>query len=464
MVFTSTVFLFIFLPLFLVIYRLTPAHLRTVVILVGSYVFYAWWRPDFTLVFAGSTLLAIMAGRLIGKWQGSHPGRARAALYSGVAVQLAVLAWFKYADFGIASLNALLASLGASEVPLVGVVLPVGISFYVFQAICYLADIARGDARADSPWYQVAAYISLFPQLIAGPIVRFKTIAETLRAPRMDMAGMAEGSARFMLGFVKKVLVADAVAPIADGAFALVNPTAAEAWLGVLAFAVQLLFDFSGYSDMAIGLGRMLGFRFPENFNMPYLATSITDFWRRWHMSLSAWLRDYLYIPLGGNRRGASRTYVNLMLVMVLGGLWHGPTWSFVLWGAWHGGILAFERLLRLPERSTLPAPLRIALTFMAVLIGWVLFRAPYLGAAWSHLVGMVGAHGWAITNELAWQLQPRALLTLVFGLVVSFWPRLDLARFSASRPMHAGLGALFFLAVARAIADTATPFLYFRF
>ena len=464
MVFTSTVFLFIFLPLFLVVYRLTPAHLRTVVILVGSYVFYAWWRPDFALVFAGSTLMAIVAGRLIGKWQGSHPGRARAALYAGVAVQLAVLAWFKYADFGIRSLNALLASLGASEVPLIGVVLPVGISFYVFQAICYLADIARGDARPDSPWYQVAAYISLFPQLIAGPIVRFKTIAETLRAPRMDLAGMAEGSARFMLGFVKKVLVADSIAPIADGAFALANPTAAEAWLGVLAFAVQLLFDFSGYSDMAIGLGRMLGFRFPENFNMPYLATSITDFWRRWHMSLSAWLRDYLYIPLGGNRRGASRTYVNLMLVMVLGGLWHGPTWSFVLWGAWHGGLLAFERALRLPERSALAVPLKVALTFLAVLIGWVLFRAPDVASAWSHLVGMVGVHGWAITNELAWQLQPRALLTLLFGLVVSFLPRLDLARFSASRPMHLGLGVLFFLAVARAIADTATPFLYFRF
>lgn len=464
MVFTSTVFLFLFLPLFLLAYRVTPPRWRTLVILAGSYLFYAWWRPDFALVFAGSSALAIAAGQLIGRWRETDPRRARAALYAGVAAQLAVLAYFKYADFGISSLNALLASLGASPIPLVGVVLPVGISFYVFQAICYMADIARGDARADSPWYQVAAYISLFPQLIAGPIVRFKTIVETLRAPQMTTAGMAEGAARFMLGFVKKVLVADSIAPIVDGAFALAAPTAAEAWLGVIAFAVQLLFDFSGYSDMAIGLGLMLGFRFPENFNRPYLATSITDFWRRWHMSLSAWLRDYLYIPLGGNRRGTRRTYINLALVMILGGLWHGATWNFVLWGGWHGGLLAAERALGRPDRRGLPAPAATALTFLAVLLGWVLFRTPDLGAAWSHLLGMAGAHGWVVSSELAWQLTPRSLLTLALGLVICFWPAVTLPRPRAAWPWQLGLSALFLLAVARAIADTATPFLYFRF
>src|SRR5690625_4021001 len=362
--------------------------------LVGSYLFYAWWRPDFTLVFAGSTLLAITAGRLIGRWREHRPRWARAALTAGVSAQLGVLAYFKYADFGISSLNALLAGLGASPIPLIGVVLPVGISFYVFQAICYLADIARGDAPADTPWYQVAAYISLFPQLIAGPIVRFKSIAAELRAPRMSWDAFREGAGRFMLGFVKKVLVADQIAPITDAAFALSTPTAAEAWLGTLAFTVQLLFDFSGSSDMAIGLVRILGFTFPENFNYPYLATSITDFWRRWHMSLSGWLRDYLYIPLGGNRRGTRRTHLNLAMVMILGGLWHGPTWNFVLWGAWHGGLLAAERSLGRPERSGLPRPLTVISTFLAVLIGWVLFWAPDLPAAWNHYLGMAGVNG----------------------------------------------------------------------
>ena len=465
MVFTSTVFLFLFLPLFLAVYAVTPARWRTFVILVGSYLFYAWWRVDFALVFAGSSVLAIIAGRLIGAWRETRPERARIALYMGVTVQLALLTYFKYADFGISSLNAALATLGASPVPLIGVILPVGISFYVFQAVCYLADIARGDARADTPWYQVAAYISLFPQLIAGPIVRFKTIADDLRAPRMDMAGFSAGAGRFMVGFVKKVLIADSIAPLTDGAFALAAPTAAEAWLGALAFAVQLLFDFSGYSDMAIGLGRILGFKFPENFNRPYLAVSITDFWRRWHMSLSAWLRDYLYIPLGGNRRGVRRTYVNLALVMILGGLWHGPTWNFVLWGAWHGGILAAERALN-REAWRMPAVLGIALTFLAVLLGWVLFRAENLPHALSHLQGMIGWNGWRLSAELAWQLQPRALLTLATGLIMCFWPAglIPRVRPNGVWPYHLGLSALFILAVARAVADTASPFLYFRF
>lgn len=464
MVFTSTVFLFLFLPAFLLVYRLTPARHRSVIILLGSYLFYAWWRPDFALVFAASTAMAIVAGRLIGRWRGSDDRKARLALTFGVAAQLAVLAYFKYADFGIGSLNALLNAMGASPIPLVGVVLPVGISFYVFQAICYLADVARGDARPDARWTEVAAYISLFPQLIAGPIVRFKSVAETLRAPHMDLHGMADGAGRFMLGFVKKVLVADAIAPIANGAFALGAPTAAEAWLGALAFAVQLLFDFSGYSDMAIGLGRMLGFGFPENFDRPYRANSITDFWRRWHMSLSGWLRDYLYIPLGGNRRGATRTYINLALVMVLGGLWHGPTWNFVLWGAWHGGLLATERAVRGRGGRGLPPGIGMALTFLAVLVGWVLFRAPDLSAALSHLLGMAGVNGWGLSSELLWQIQPRAVITLAVGLALSLLPTPATVGPRLLAVLRASLVPLFLLAVARAVTDTASPFLYFRF
>jgi alginate O-acetyltransferase complex protein AlgI len=468
-VFTSTVFLFLFLPAFLVVYAALPARRRTIAIVVGSYVFYAWWRPDFALVFAGATALAILAGRGAAAWRGTP--RARFALIGGVAGLLGTLAYFKYADFGVASLNALLEAVGVRPLPLLEVVLPIGISFYVFQAISYVADVARGDAPDDARPIDVAAFIALFPQLIAGPIVRYKTIAADLLAPRVDAAGFATGAERFMLGFVKKVLVADAVAPIADGAFALTDPTAAEAWLGALAFAVQLLFDFAGYSDMAIGLGFMLGFRFPENFARPYRAASITEFWRRWHMSLSTWLRDYLYVPLGGNRGGPARTIRNLALVMVLGGLWHGAAWTFVLWGAWHGAWLIGERLAGVrADRPRLPGAPGVVGTFLVVLLGWVLFRAPDLGAAWTMAQGLIGAHGFPVTADLAWQLTPRSVLTLGIGLLLAFAPPPATAAGALRRwwgerrlawPL---LVPLFVLGVLRALADTASPFLYFQF
>lgn len=485
MVFTSTVFLFLFLPAFLAAYALLPPHRRTLAIVVGSYAFYAWWRPDFALVFALSTALAIAAGRAVARGRGTPAGRR--ALAWGVAAQLATLGYFKYAGFGVASLNALLAGIGVRPLPLLEVVLPIGISFYVFQAISYVVDVARRDAPDDARAIDVAAFVALFPQLIAGPIVRYKEIADRLAAPTLDRAGFAAGAERFMLGFVKKVLVADAVAPIADGAFALASPTAAEAWLGVLAFAVQLLFDFSGYSDMAIGLGRMLGFRFPENFERPYRARSVTEFWRRWHMSLSTWLRDYLYVPLGGSRSGVARTYRNLALVMLLGGLWHGAAWTFVLWGAWHGALLVVERLAGVrADRPLLPGAFGTLATFVAVLVGWVLFRADGLEAAGAVFAGLVGAHGLALTPELAWRLEPRALLTLALGLALAFAPRparpADAAgaagdapargadapaprrAFAVATPPLALLVPLFVLGVGRALADTASPFLYFRF
>jgi alginate O-acetyltransferase complex protein AlgI len=467
-VFTSTVFLFLFLPLFLTAYALLPPRRRTAAIVIGSYAFYAWWRPDFALVFALSTVLAIAAGRAVARGRGTAAGRR--ALVWGVGAQLATLAYFKYADFGIASLNALLTGVGVRPLPLLEVVLPIGISFYVFQAISYVADVARRDAPDDARAVDVAAYIALFPQLIAGPIVRYKTIADRLAAPTIDRASFAAGAERFMLGFVKKVLIADAVAPIADGAFALATPSAAEAWLGLLAFAVQLLFDFSGYSDMAIGLGRMLGFRFPENFDRPYRARSITEFWRRWHISLSTWLRDYLYVPLGGSRRGAAATYRNLALVMLLGGLWHGAAWTFVLWGAWHGAWLVIERLRGVrADRPAWPGALGVAGTFTVVLFGWALFRADGLPAAGALLAGLVGAHGFAVTGELAWQLAPRALVTLALGLALAFLPRpgerpVRWPRLAFGAPPVALLIPLFVLGVGRALADTASPFLYFRF
>jgi alginate O-acetyltransferase complex protein AlgI len=465
MVFTSTVFLFLFLPAFLALYALLPPGRRTAAILIGSYLFYAWWRPDFALVFALSTAFAIAAGRGVVVGRGRRLGRVALAL--GVAAQLATLAYFKYAGFGVESLNALLLTLGVRPLPMLEVVLPVGISFYVFQAISYVVDVARGDASPRARPVDVAAYIALFPQLIAGPIVRYKTIAADLIAPRMERRAFAEGAERFMIGFVKKVLIADALAPVVDGAFALGAPTAAEAWLGALAYAVQLLFDFSGYSDMAIGMGRMLGFRFPENFLRPYRARSVTEFWRRWHVSLSSWLRDYLYVPLGGNRRGRRRTYANLVTVMLLAGLWHGAAWTFVLWGAWHAAWLIGERLAGIrADRPAWPAPFGRLGTFVVVLLGWALFRADDLGAAGAMLAGMVGMNGFAMGPDLVWLLEPRTLLAGAVGLTVAFTPLPDPDREIAAPPalLRAAVAPLFVLGVARALADAASPFLYFQF
>jgi alginate O-acetyltransferase complex protein AlgI len=471
-VFTSTVFLFLFLPLFLSIYALLAPRWRTSWILLASYAFYAWWRVDFALLFVASTVAAYLVGRYVGEWREARPLAARNVLALGITLQLGTLAYFKYAEFGVASLNAVLDALGAAPVPALAIILPIGISFYVFQAVSYMVDVWRGDAPAHARFVDVAAYIALFPQLIAGPIVRYKTIAYALSAPRSTLALVGEGAQRFMLGFSKKVLVADAVAPIADGAFALSQPTAAEAWLGVLAFAVQLFFDFSGYSDMAIGLGLMLGFRFQENFARPYTSGSISEFWRRWHMSLSSWLRDYLYIPLGGNRLGRRRTYVNLMLVMLLGGLWHGAAWAFVAWGAWHGALLALERWRGRAERPR--TAVTVAVTFALVLLGWVLFRSADIAQAFAMLAAMAGVHGWAVSPELAWQLTPRGLVTLAVAYALIWYPgealgaetRAWVRRLSdaGERALRWALVPLFVLGVARAIADSFSPFLYFRF
>lgn len=495
MVFTSAAFLFLFLPAFLAVFHLLPSRTRPWWLLLASYAFYGWWRLDFLALFVGSTVAAFAAGRLVARWRESRPGRARWALGTGVAAQLLVLGYFKYADFGVESLNALLTSLGGRGVPLPNVVLPIGISFYVFQSISYLVDQWRRDGPEGARFVHVAAYIALFPQLIAGPILRFKHVAPQLLRPEPSWRSFGEGARRFMLGFTKKVLIADAVAPVVDASFALASPTATDAWLGTLAFTVQLYFDFVGYSDMAIGLGAMIGVRIRENFDRPYLSASITEFWRRWHMSLSRWLRDYLYIPLGGNRLGRRRTYANLATVMVLGGIWHGAAWTFAVWGAYHGTLLALERMaLERREARGLPSRAgaggwRVPATFVLVMLGWVVFRADGIAEAWTMLQGMAFVHGAGLSAELAWQLPGRSLAALVVALALIVWPaapiRYDEAGYRvparraaretpgrvsgvlAAAREHAaswGIMPLFVLGVLRALADIASPFLYFQF
>ncbi|MFO7780397.1 MAG: MBOAT family protein, partial [Spirochaetia bacterium] len=346
MVFSTTVFLFLFLPVFLAVYYALPFRYRSAWILTASLAFYGWWRLDFLLLMVATTAWSHLLCRAIERNLPLRRARAKRALTAGILLNIGTLAYFKYFNFGIDSLSSLLVMLGGGEITAWQVILPIGISFYVFQATSYLIDVYRGDAEPAKSYLDVAAYITLFPQLVAGPIVRYGHIAPQLAAREHSIPRFSEGAWRFMIGFAKKVLIADSVASLANAGFGVAAPHAGDAWLGLTAYAVQIFFDFSGYSDMAIGLGLMIGFRFPENFDRPYTSKSITEFWRRWHMSLSRWLRDYLYIPLGGNRRGARRTYANLLTVMVIGGLWHGAAWTFVLWGAWHGLWLAVERLV----------------------------------------------------------------------------------------------------------------------
>jgi alginate O-acetyltransferase complex protein AlgI len=471
MVFSTHLFLFHFLPVFLGLYYLTPFRHRSLLILVSSYLFYGWWRPDFLLLFFGVTLLSYLVG--LGVANAKTRRAAKLYLTVGIVGDLAALAYFKYFNFGVDSLNAVFAGAGLPTFTAWEVVLPIGLSFYTFQAMSYLIDVYRNDAPPARTFWDLSAFIALFPQLIAGPVLRYKDLADQFRARSHTFEKFSEGALRFMVGFCKKVLIADGVAGLADRAFASSDPSAADAWLGAVAYTVQLYFDFSGYSDMAVGLGLMMGFRFMENFNHPYVSRSITEFWTRWHISLSSWLRDYLYIPLGGNRRGAGRTYVNLALVMLLGGLWHGANWTFVLWGAWHGLFLVVERYLGKRRLwPPLPALVVVPKTMLIVILGWVFFRAADVGAAWTTLRGMFGANGWALSEGLGWEITGLEVTTLVLSLVVIYlapWWRAHLWRLPETRQqtlqtVHLAILPLFILGVFRLSAQSFSPFLYFQF
>jgi len=469
MVFSSHIFLFAFLPVFLACYYLAPHAARNGVILLFSWVFYGWWRIDFLVLMIAVIAWCFLIGQRIAVSEG-RPRRAWLAL--GVAGCLGALGYFKYFNFGIEAFGEAFVVLGGEPFTLWQVILPIGISFYVFQSISYLIDVHRRDAPAATDFLSFGAFVSLFPQLIAGPILRYKDLVDQFAHRTHSLSLFGEGAYRFAIGFCKKVLIADTVAPIADHAFSLSDPSFATAWLGAIAYAIQLYFDFSGYSDMAIGLGMMVGFRFLENFRGPYLSRSITEFWRRWHISLSNWLRDYLYIPLGGNRRGKRRTYANLMLTMLLGGAWHGANWTFVVWGAWHGALLAFERFLAERGWRTPYGALGWPVTMLLVIIGWVVFRAPTFEQALLMYQGMLGLNGFAADYDLLLKTSALAYATLAAGILLVIAPRLLQLDWS-SRPRLATAGALslrwlmmplFALTVLKLTAASYSPFLYFQF
>jgi alginate O-acetyltransferase complex protein AlgI len=372
MVFSSFTFLFMFLPAFLAVYFLSPGRIKNLVALIGSCVFYAWGAPRILPLLLLGCLIDFCLGRQFANASLSA-GRKKALLIFGLLLNVSFLAYFKYANFFVAEFNGLLSLSGIPEFSWKKIALPIGISFYTFHKISYLVDVYNGRAQASRNLIDYLLYIALFPQLVAGPILRYYDISEQLRHRRVTLDDFSHGAFRFCVGLGKKILIADEMGKVADNVFhfsAASSPGTVYLWLGLIAYAYQIYFDFSAYSDMAIGLGRMLGFRFLENFNMPYISKNITEFWRRWHISLSNWMRDYLYIPLGGNRVPAWRNYINLWLVFLLSGLWHGASWNFILWGMFHGSFLTFDKLFWLKYSQKLPRVFNVAITFL-VIFSW---------------------------------------------------------------------------------------------
>lgn len=459
MVFASFVFLCWFLPLFLPVYAALPPRLRNAWLTLGSFLFYGWWRPHYVLLMLGSTLLDYWAARAMGPLDSGR--KRRLWLWLSIVSNLGLLGWFKYANLLVATWN------DATPWPIAWdeVLLPVGISFFTFQSMSYTIDVYRGEVRPVRSFLDLLCFVSMFPQLVAGPIVRYRDIAASLQQRTVTLVMASDGALLFALGLVKKVLIADRVAPLVGAVFGGAAPGALDAWLGALGYTVQIYFDFSGYSDMAIGLGLLLGFRFPSNFAAPYRAHSITEFWRRWHISLSTWLRDYLYVPLGGNRCGPWRTYANLATTMLLGGLWHGAQWTFLWWGAWQGLFLCLERRFgKQAPYGWLPRPLQVASTFVVVVFGWVIFRAGSVAELWAVWRGMVGAHGTGQWPELGDQA-PLAYAALGLGLGIAFGVPRSEVLVARCWPWIMVLVLLaFVVALAQLFASDFVPFLYFRF
>ena len=485
MVFSSHLFLFCFLPFVLAVYYLLPRRGRNLFLTGVSYWFYGWANPLFIFLLLFSTVVDYGVGLVLAEGglrsaDGSYKmsdaslprrNRHKGALAVSLICNLGLLGFFKYFNFGVDSWNGLVASMGLEAWRLdimLRVVLPLGISFYTFQSMSYTIDVYRGNARPIWNFIDFACFVSMFPQLVAGPIIRFTDVADQLRGRQETLTKFARGTLFFSVGLAKKVLLANPCGKVADTLFDGGVPACLDAWYGVSSYAFQIYFDFSAYSDMAIGLGLMLGFVFPKNFDSPYHAKSITEFWQRWHISLSTWLRDYLYIPLGGNRRGLRRTYINLMLVMLLGGLWHGAAWKFVVWGGLHGGLLALERWLgaRNPVHR-LPAIVRGGLTFVFVLFTWVFFRAADLSSALVYCKSLFGVGAPADSALLLRGLvfKPYYLITFALcAVIVWFAPQTwDWSR-RITWPKVLVAFVLLVLSTVLLSMQSYNPFIYFIF
>lgn len=466
MVFSSTIFLCVYLPLVLLGYYICPKKGKNLFLLIVSLIFYAWGEPKYVFLMIFSILVNYVFGLLMDKHR-ENKKRLKLLLVISVIIDLGLLSVFKYTDFIITNIN----SVFGAGFDLLNIALPIGISFYTFQAMSYTIDVYRDDVRVQRNLIDFGMYITMFPQLIAGPIVRYSDVQDQLAERSVTTAGFSEGIMRFVVGLGKKVLLANQMGAVWTQIYALGGDISAlMAWTGAAAYTFQIYFDFSGYSDMAIGLGRMFGFKFPENFRYPYESVSITDFWRRWHITLSTWFKEYLYIPLGGNRRGLARQALNLLIVWTLTGFWHGAGWNFVMWGLYYFVILFIEKLFLLKALDKLPRLFRHAYALLLIVIGWVIFASDDVSVMLPYLGSMFGANG-ALGGMDVYTLLTRAALMVICCVASTELPKRLLVTAAGKMNEKAAFTvksvltlALLALSVVFLIGDSYNPFLYFRF
>jgi len=461
MVFSSLNFLFLFFPAVLAVYFLVPFRAKNAVLLLASIFFYAWGEPVYVILMMLNILLNYVTG--IQMEAASDRRKRKFQLAAGVAVNLLLLGFFKYSGFLVGIIGDITGITIAWKEP----GLPIGISFYTFQALSYVIDVYRRRVKVQHNLVDFAAYITMFPQLVAGPIVTYSQIETQLTSRKITLAGCGAGLERLILGLSKKVILANNLGAMHTQIQAMTDRSVLLAWLGAVAYTLQIYFDFSGYSDMAIGMGKILGFQFPENFDFPYLADSITSFWRKWHMTLSGWFRDYLYIPLGGNRRGAARHILNLMIVWFLTGLWHGAGWNFVLWGVYYGILLVLEKYILDPLLSKAPGVIRHIYTLFLVNLGWVLFSNTQFGQMTAYLGDMFGAGtGGFADSAFLYYLKSNLILLILSIIACSPVLRKLLNRISRRSSIAAAVICivLFLVCTAFLVYGSYNPFLYFRF
>lgn len=468
MVFSSVTFLYVFLPLVLLIYYIAPKRLKNLLILISGIIFYAWGEPVYVCLMLFTTLVDYTAGRLIARFD-DRPKARLATMVTAVSINLLLLCIFKYSSFVITNINQIFGlALTDPELPL-----PIGISFYTFQSMSYTLDMYMRNISVQKNFINYAAYVTLFPQIVAGPIVRYKEVAAELEHRSVTLTKVGEGVGIFLRGLGKKVLLANNIGMLwttvkgtpLDGLSVL------TAWLGILAFTFQIYFDFSGYSDMAVGMGKMMGFNFPQNFNYPYLSKSVSEFWRRWHITLGSWFRSYVYIPMGGNRVGTLKLLRNLLVVWFLTGLWHGASWNFILWGLYFGVILIIERFFLGKYLQKIPAVLQVLYSFLLVVFGWVLFEFEDLANVGRYIGAMFGGNGGVLLDGQAlYLLSSYLLLLVVCAIGATNYPKKLVEKVSGKFPVWVRYASpvfevgLLFLCTAFLVNSTYNPFLYFRF
>lgn len=470
MVFSSSIFLFLFLPLALLGYYLIRVDLRNVFLLVVSLLFYTWGEPKFVLLMITSIVINYVMGLIIGGLEQSKLIWRRIALLIAILANLGILSYFKYFDFFISNVNAI----AGTQFSFKNIALPIGISFFTFQGLSYIFDLYMRKIKAQKNFVNIALYIALFPSIMAGPINRYTDINPQINQRSSDLNQFAEGVKRFIVGLSKKIILSNTFAVIADRAFEAQSSdlTVSLAWIGIIAYTIQIYFDFSGYSDMAIGIGKMFGFKFLENFNYPYISKNLTEFWRRWHISLSSWFRDYVYIPLGGNRKG--NVYLNLLIVFFLTGMWHGASWNFIVWGLWHGLFLIIERVFKQKGiKVKVPSAIKWIYMIIVVMIGWVLFRAASLTEATSYIRAMFGLTEITLINSTAILFLKENLIIFIIAVLGSMPVALKLRHICNTYALPNKLAKvaspifyiiLFTISIAYTVTSSYNPFIYFNF